>query len=252
MAELERRVLTREIKMLDSDASGASSAGGFTGYASLKGEVDSFGDVIQPGAYQNLAEFVERGFIAEGHDWYGSPIGYVKSAVEDDRGLLIEAAFHNTERAQMVRQVMTERMAAGRSVGLSIGFFATDTENGKHNGQHVRLVKGLEVVETSVVTVPSMRNALVADVRSGAGSPLEDHVQNVLDAFAALSRRFSDLAEMRGRPWSAANVERLQALSVRADDCGAAIRALLAGHDTPAETDAEALAALEGIYKRLV
>jgi len=64
---------------------------------------------------------MREGFIAYGHDWM-NPVAMPTSATEDGVGLAIGGQFHGTPRAQEARQITTERLAAGKSVGLSIGY----------------------------------------------------------------------------------------------------------------------------------
>lgn len=95
-----------------------------TGAAAVMGNIDSHGDVIFPGAFSDaLPEFLRSGFVAVGHDWDSLPVGYPTVAQERGRQLYTEATFHSTQDAQEARTVAAERLSAGKSVGLSVGFF---------------------------------------------------------------------------------------------------------------------------------
>src|SRR5262245_47952198 len=98
-------------------------SGAFAGYASVWDGVDAYGDTIIPGAYTaTIPKFLADGFIGWGHD-DRIPVAYPTTVREDDRGLWIEATFHGTAAAQEARQITQERLAAGKRMGLSIGYY---------------------------------------------------------------------------------------------------------------------------------
>lgn len=96
--------------------------GEFSGYASTFGNVDAQKDRVMPGAFaKSLPAFLASGFLTDGHDW-NEPIAFPTEAYEDARGLFIAGSFHSTSRAQRVRTIARERPAAGKEMGLSIGY----------------------------------------------------------------------------------------------------------------------------------
>lgn len=189
-----------------------AESGGFRGYAHRKGEIDAYGDVAEGlNVYRNIPEFVERGFVPVGHDWAGLPVAFIKSAKEDDAGLFVDVAFHSDDESQRARTVVTERLEAGKFVGLSIGFWATDVSFEKRDEKDLRIVKGLELAEVSIVTVPAVYGAGITEAR-GAGSPFADHLSAVLAANEGLSQRFAQLKELResdGRAFSDDKIKQL-------------------------------------------
>lgn len=102
---------------------GAMEGNTIRGIASVAGVLDSYDDVIMPGALSEsvLAEFRASGFVADSHDWRSM---VAMPTVAEVRGveLYTEAEFHSTEDAQAVRTKCAERIERGLSVGLSIGF----------------------------------------------------------------------------------------------------------------------------------
>lgn len=88
------------------------------------GYPDRTGDVIMPGAFKNavLRDFERNGWIDIGHGWEDLPVGFPVSAKVEGDSLVSEAEFHSTQRGQDARTVCMERMQAGKSVSLSIGF----------------------------------------------------------------------------------------------------------------------------------
>jgi HK97 family phage prohead protease len=180
----------------------ASGSGSFTGYASLFGVLDSQNDVVMRGAYTaTLPQFLERGFIAWGHDW-NDPVATIADAQEDDRGLYLMAEFHSDEASQRARTRTMERIARGKFMGLSIGFQIADAG---YDDAGVRLLKAIDLYETSLVTVPALRDAGVTSAK-GRFAP-EDAVPATLAELAAF------IAECKsGRAISAARRTRLEAL----------------------------------------
>ena len=171
--KLERKSFA-EVKLLDTDS------GGFEGYASLFGVKDSYGDTVQPGAFKDtLPQFIERGFIAAGHEWAGLPIGYVEDAFEDEKGLFIRVRYHSTDEAQAARKVAQERIAAGKFVGLSIGYMvAAGGATMKSDGRH--LTK-LDLFETSRVNVPALAPAGLTGVKSAEAAATEETPASVAE-----------------------------------------------------------------------
>jgi len=152
-------------------------AGMFSGYASVWNEPDSYGDTIKKGAFaRTLRERRAIGGPAMfwNHD-PNKPIGVWTELVEDDRGLkatgrlVTETALGAETRALL---------KAGAVNGLSIGFRARKVERGPNGG---RVVVDIELIEISLVTLPSASKARITSVRSA--NPPE------LTAFIAAARR---------------------------------------------------------------
>jgi len=180
--------------------------GAFSGYGSVFGNVDSYGDVVMRGAYaETMADFLKAGFIAVGHDWGSTPIAYPTDAKEDDYGFHFSAAFHSTDEAQAARRVMRERLDAGKTVGLSIGYRVKGS-NDREDG--IRELTKLDLYEISIVTVPANRAAVVTGAKSGsrAGLPFADHsdaVRVAVEEFVVRARAIAGLRAKEGRVLSA-------------------------------------------------
>lgn len=184
--------LTPEMKAQLPDGNGI-------GAASVMGMIDSTGDCIFPGAFSAkvLKDFVQGGFIAKNHDWQGLPIGMPVSAKQVGNQLVCEWRYHDTPDAQDARKVAQERLAAGKGVGLSIGFMpdwekivrfesgAKLLDYAEANGYDMSLfdtkqikawkgtcwglIEVLGLFEFSQVTVPANPSAQASDVKSGIG-----------------------------------------------------------------------------------
>lgn len=149
MSELLRKAIDCEFKVADEAADGS-----FELYAAVFNNVDRGGDVIQPGAFANLAEFVADGVGLVGHDMKGLPVAWIESAVQDARGLRIKGRFHSDPESQRVRTIVLERMAAGKSVKCSIGYQVIDGASEQANGRAIYRLKKINVYEFSFVNIP--------------------------------------------------------------------------------------------------
>lgn len=73
------------------------------GYASIFGNVDSYGDVVDKGAFKKtIQERIPKGLVpfAADHSWEGHKLlGTIEKASEDDNGLLFEASISKAPSA---------------------------------------------------------------------------------------------------------------------------------------------------------
>ena len=161
MAGLEHKTLALDRKAALDALS--SDPGQLVGYASVFGNVDAYGDTIQPGAYlATIPSFIERGALHAEHD-SRLRVGTISSAREDDHGLLIAAEFHSDQNAQRVRTQVLERLERGKFVGLSIGYVVEDSEL---RSDGVRVLKKIKLYEISEVSVPADEHAEVIAAKS--------------------------------------------------------------------------------------
>lgn len=129
-------------------------SGSFTGYASVFGGVDSYGDTIHPGAY---SDSVGSGLDVKmyfNHGWrkYELPIGkmHVK---QDERGLRVERSEFTPglRLADEVKAALQHRTVTG----LSIGYALSDDgfKQKKDGGRDIYAIKYLK--EVSIVDWPA-------------------------------------------------------------------------------------------------
>lgn len=128
--------------------------GVFTGYASVFGNVDSYGDIVQPGAFKDSLEaWRAKGDpipLLWGHDMYDpfSNLGHIdpNEAVEDDKGLLVRGQLDlsNPKAAQVFKMLKGRRVT-----DMSFAYHVLE-ESKKADGNH--LLK-LDLLEASVVPV---------------------------------------------------------------------------------------------------
>lgn len=223
------------------------------GAPSVMGVMDRGGDVIAPGSFKKaIKQFLTDGFVPVGHNW--SDFDKIACTPEEMRedGLMLysEAEWHTTEYAQSVKTIVEERIARGKSVGLSIGFsiasggyarfddgpgmlkFCKDNgidttgwdEKGirAHNRTCWLITEIGELYEYSIVTVPMNPHATVSAVKqlsldedSPAGSRFEQTLDSVLAAVEGANERFASyrgLREKEGRPVSPDRLAQVEAI----------------------------------------
>ncbi len=144
--------------------------GAFSGYASVFGNVDSYGDIVEPGAFsrtmQNRIAATGRPdfVILWNHDPH-EPIGVTVEMAEDERGLRVTGQLNlGVQRARETYALLKQ----GALSGLSIGY-RTIKETVDATG--IRHLKELRLYEWSPVTFPANESALIDTVKSEDLSP---------------------------------------------------------------------------------
>lgn len=148
----------------------------FEGYGAFFGNVDSYGDVISPGAFADslsesqksgnwpamLLQHGGGGFFGGGDD---TPIGLWTDISEDGKGLKVKGKLANTPRGLEVYTLlkMEPRPAIN---GLSIGYRVKEFVNRTKPEEPRRTLKKLELVEISPVTFPANGKARISAVKS--------------------------------------------------------------------------------------
>jgi HK97 family phage prohead protease len=189
MSNIERKFTDlTEFKSLESDA------GGFEGYGNDTGVLDSYDDIVLPGAYANLTEFIKHGWTAPDHEWgIKDEIGFITDAREDDRGLFFRSEFHPTPDAQAVRVKAKNRLDNGKFVALSIGYevlehrFVSGHEAISYvknptpeiiehlkRTPRVRLLIKIKLYEVSIVSVGANSNSEAVAVKSAGKGAFAD------------------------------------------------------------------------------
>lgn len=244
--------MTKETKVLALKDATVSDSGEFDGHGAVFGNVDDGRDVILPGFFEPvLVDFMSEGFISWGHRW-DEPVAMPTKAEEDAIGLALGAQFHGTANAQEKRQITSERLAAGKSMGLSIGYeVADDGEEYRDDG--VRLLKtASRLFEVSLVLVPMNRLAGVSSVKDGLR--FVEQADQVLGDVRALIDRTSAVARPRkeGRVLSSANRTRLEQLLEALAAAHTDIGDLLASTDPDGDKALARAAEVEWLYDQAV
>lgn len=230
----------RELKAIGDD-------GTFEGYASVFGNVDTYDDVVEPGAFsKTIAE-------QDGHVpilWQHSPwepIGLSLELREDKTGLFTRGQLNlDTQRGReaysLLKQGATAGAGRGPLKGLSIGY---QTIKYAIEGQ-VRRLKELKLWEYSLVTFPANELAVVNAVKDALGDGDGLRMLEQLAALAAPLAKgvvaFGDLPlGDREKAWDAGEaLQRVEAWAKDADgdlDAAKFARAFCWFDSSAADTD---------------
>jgi HK97 family phage prohead protease len=167
--------------------------GSFTGYGSIFGNVDSYGEVVEPGAFtKSLARHAKektRPLMLWQHDPW-QPIGVWEDLVEDGKGLkgtgkLVLETTQGRETYALLK--------AGAISGLSIGYREIEVEP---DGT-IRRLKALDLLEISVVSFPANRRAQVQSLKS---ERMEEFARRLRDGDPMPTKEFEDILREAGVP----------------------------------------------------
>lgn len=148
----------------------ANEAGTISGFFSTYDkEPDSYGDIIDPGAFtETLKKREESGHpfpLCWNHD-FSAVIGAVDSVKDTEKGPFIEAHFLDTQLAQDVRKMLQSGAVYQFSFAYDVLGNRAPTQEEQEKGVTNVLTK-VDVFEISVVTVPANQNAVATEVKSG-------------------------------------------------------------------------------------
>lgn len=164
----------------DSEDSGLG-AGQFTAYASVFGNVDSYGEVVEKGAFANtLADWKGKGapiplYWAHQMDNPRMNIGHVQpdDAVEDDIGLLVRGQFDvtgNPDAAYAYELVKSKR--------VNQMSFAYDVLGAEDHDDYIALTE-LKLHEVSVVPVGANQETSILDVKGLVAQEISRHLTDL-------------------------------------------------------------------------
>lgn len=150
---------TKQLSLAQTEIKFNGAAFAFSGYASVFGGVDSYGDTIEPGAYKNTLENRQRP-VRMRWNHYGDIIGKWMTIREDEKGLFVEGELTpGHSKANDVFASMKHGAVDGLSIGYRIKAFDQLNENR-------RLLKEIDLIEISVVEEPADWSARISDVKS--------------------------------------------------------------------------------------
>lgn len=179
------------------------ASGVFSGYASVFSVTDSQNEKTVPGCFaKSLADHKQRGTRPKLF-WQHSmrePIGKWLDMAEDGRGLYVEGKLNmGVQRGREAYELLKE----GDIDGLSIGYIPEDWEpDPKKAG--VTLLKRVNLLEVSVVSIGSNRSALINDVKSDRWADLEDFARKLRDGEPPAIKEFEGFLRDAGIPRSMA------------------------------------------------
>lgn len=150
---------TKQLALAQTELKFNGAAFAFSGYASVFGGVDSYGDTIEEGAYKNTLMNRERP-IRMRWNHYGEVIGKWMTIREDEKGLYVEGELTpGHSKAQDVFASLKHGAIDGLSIGYRVKAF-NQIDNDR------RLLKEIDLIEISVVEEPADLSARISEVKS--------------------------------------------------------------------------------------
>lgn len=170
MAELTQKNFKMSIKTLNED-------GTFEAYGSIFGNVDSYGDIVDKGAFtKTLADRGNKVRLLWQHD-STKPIGKFTSLSEDDMGLKCVGSLNlNVQQGKEAY----EHLKHGDIEGMSIGFIPLKDYRDAQDTS-IKHLSEVKLYEVSLVTFPANEEANVTSVRSAFETLTNDQRIAVLD-----------------------------------------------------------------------
>lgn len=157
------------------------SPGFIAGYASKFGGLDSYGDTIEPGAYDNVVRDGPLPKMFFNHGAWEIPVGVWKSWKTDEAGLWVEGEL-NLELQQ--GRDLYEAIKIGSIDGLSVSIRLA-SEDFYYDDSDIRHIKNVRKMrEISLCTFPADNSARIISYKS-AGDDL-DGIASVRDMEAYL------------------------------------------------------------------
>lgn len=201
MSNLERKhAPLRELKFAGDEASMT-----FTGYASVFGNIDDYGDVVEPGAFADtLEEWKARDMMPAmllNHDAFDLPVGVWSAMEEDSYGLKVSGHLASTARGQEAYALLKMQPRPAIS-GLSIGFMTRASVAGDGASVVRRRLTSVSLFEISLVTFPANDLARVDAVKSLSGMS-ERELERRLMRDARLCKRdaMAIVSAVKSRGW---------------------------------------------------
>jgi len=180
MAATKHAVFT--VKAAPDETAGA---GIIRAYASMFGNVDSYGDVVMPGAFtKTLAEFAASGdpvplVWSHGSSDPFNHIGYCTEIKETETGLEFTAQLDiedNPTAAQAYRLMKGRRVKQ-----FSFAYSVVEATRGERDGQHVTELRELKLYEVGPTLVGANQSTELLDVKS-APAPVEEKAGRAVSA----------------------------------------------------------------------
>jgi len=181
--------MPHEFKRIEFKFAEDSPEGVISGYGAVFGNVDSYGDVIEKGAFKDtLREWEDKGkyppmLLQHGGGMFGGdamsgvPIGVWTSMQENSKGLKVQGKLLAMETDDSRR--VYEAVKAGALDGLSIGYEVREAINGTKPGEPRRKLTNIDLWELSVVTFPANDRARISGVKA---AEMIDRMNSLSDA----------------------------------------------------------------------
>lgn len=171
-------LLKKTLNLSAVDLKMQGDTGKFTGYASVFGGVDSYGDTIIKGAFESTLRKNGKPKMFYNHQW-DMPIGKWLVAKEDDHGLYVEGELTPAlSRAEDVRAAMKHGTIDGLSIG---GYIERGDYDETESGRVIRKWGNLMEVSPVVFPADSAARADASDMKGGEVLEIIEHLETVRD-----------------------------------------------------------------------
>lgn len=153
------------------------------GYGAVFGNVDSYGDVIAPGAFAKSLAQIKMGekpmpAMLLSHSAESLPIGVWTEMAEDGVGLRVKGKLLDTTTGMDAYKALK----AGAITGLSIGFRPIEYALRSKPDEPRRTLRSVDLLEVSVVGFPANDKARVLSVKSDDVKTIRDLEKALRDA----------------------------------------------------------------------
>lgn len=142
------------------------------GYASVFGNVDKQGDIMEPGSFtRSISAWKAKGRpvpVLWQHDAF-QPIGATTDIVEDTKGLNIRARLiKGVQKAEEAHLLAKAGVLGGLSIGFTVPPHAPDGKSAVtfDTNRNARVFRDVKLVEYSLVTFPANEEAVLTNVKS--------------------------------------------------------------------------------------
>ncbi|TPL49221.1 HK97 family phage prohead protease [Mesorhizobium sp. B2-4-4] len=161
---MNRKHRTLKVRDFDLQVKAVGDDGTFSGYGSVFGVVDSYKEIVAPGAFaESLKELAAKGRPVPVLWMHRAdqPIGIWGKLEEDEKGLIGSGTLliSDVSQAREAHALMKARAVTG----LSIGYWVRESSYDEKTG--IRTLTKLELVEVSLVTFPANDEARVEAVK---------------------------------------------------------------------------------------
>lgn len=171
------------------------------GYATKFFGIDTYGDRIVPGAYQETIAKNTKGFPAFFmHKSSDLPLGRFFELSEDSTGLFVKCRLPKSDT--LVKDRLVPQLKAGSIDALSIGFRPTKVSFEEVEGEMIRVLEGIELKEISFITLGYQADggALLTDLKKDkdSASVKEKAFNSMVDAHrkGATDEQKKDISEL--------------------------------------------------------
>lgn len=157
----------RLVVPFDMKAIGDGETRTFEGYGSVFGVLDSYADIVAPGAFKRSLKEAKAAGRMPALLWQhdpSSPIGVYESMGEDATGLYVKGRLSDTQLGREAYTLLKDGALSGLSIGFTTRKSKVDNESG------VRTLTDVQLWETSLVTFPANDAARVTGVKAADGA----------------------------------------------------------------------------------